>query len=338
MDHPLPKGVFEPGIGAPAAGGAKKLVAIAGPTGSGKSALAIALAKRVGGEIVNCDSVQVYRYFDIGTAKTPEKDREGVAHHLIDVLEPDEVFTAGDFARVGRRILREITARGRLPVVVGGTGFYLRALIEGLAPGPRRDSALRERLAERERKRAGGVHRLLRRFDPATAALIHPNDLPKTIRALEICISARRPAREVFAEGRDALEGFEVLKIGLFPDRDALYKRLEERLDGMFESGILAETQTILARGFSGEEKPFESIGYRQALQVIRGELSVSQAIYHARVETRRYAKRQMTWFRGEPGLEVVRGFGEEQAVREEVMRRVQEFSADTKKDSADEI
>jgi tRNA dimethylallyltransferase len=314
------------GQGSPGRKNSGKLLAIAGPTGSGKSEMALAVARRFGGEIVNCDSVQIYRYFDIGTAKVPEKDREEVPHHLIDVLDPDRVFTAGDFARAAREILHKITTRERLPIVTGGTGFYLRALIDGLAPGPRRDEALRARLADRERKRQGSVHRLLRRFDPETAARIHPNDLPKTIRAVEICMAARRPAANVFAEGRDRLEGYEVLKIGLFPNREALYQRLEARLEQMFEGGILAETQGILDRGFSGDEKPFESIGYRQALQVIRGELSVSQAIFHARMETRRYAKRQMTWFRREPGLEIFKGFGDEPVIQAAVMDRVRVF------------
>jgi tRNA dimethylallyltransferase len=320
-------------VGSPLAGPALparensgKLVAIAGPTGSGKSEMALAVARRFGGEIVNCDSVQVYRYFDIGTAKIPENDREGVPHHLIDVLDPDQVFTAGDFARAGRELLHEITDRGNLPIVAGGTGFYLRALIEGLAPGPRRDEALRARMGESERKRPGSSHRLLRRFDPKTASRIHPNDLPKTIRAVEICLAARRPAAEIFAEGRDRLEGYQVLKIGLFPNRESLYRRLEGRLERMFESGIIVETQGILDRGFSGEEKPFESIGYRQALQVIRGELSISQAIFHARMETRRYAKRQMTWFRREPGLEIFQGFGDEPELRGAVLDRVRTF------------
>jgi tRNA dimethylallyltransferase len=314
------------GPGSPARENPGKLIAIAGPTGSGKSEMALAAARRFNGEIVNCDSVQLYRYFDIGTAKVPETGREGVPHHLIDVLDPDQVFTAGDFARAAREVLHEITQRGKLPIVTGGTGFYLRALIDGLAPGPRRDEALRARLGERERKRPGSVHRLLRRFDPETAARIHPNDLPKTIRAVEICMAARRPATKIFAEGRDRLEGYEVLKIGLFPNREALYGRLEARLERMFESGILAETQGILDRGFSVDAKPFESIGYRQALQVIRGELSVSQAIFHARMETRRYAKRQMTWFRREPGLEIFTGFGDEPGIQEAVLERVAEF------------
>lgn len=305
-----------------------KLIAIAGPTGSGKSDLALGVAHRFGGEIVNCDSVQIYRYFNIGSAKAPENERQGIPHHLIDVLDPDQVFTAGDFARLARRILHEIAGRGRLPVVTGGTGFYLRALIEGLAPGPQRDEALRTRLAAREKRRAGSLHRLLSRFDARTAARIHPNDLPKTIRALEICMLARRPAANVFAEGRDRLEGFEVLKIGLFPEREALYRRLGARLEEMFRDGIIAETKSILDRGFPADAKPFESIGYQQALQVIRGELSVSQAIYHARVETRRYAKRQMTWFRREPDLEIFKGFGDEPATRAAVMERVERFVA----------
>jgi tRNA dimethylallyltransferase len=164
------------------------MVALAGPTGSGKSDLALRVARCFNGEIVNCDSVQIYRYFNVGAAKLPEHERDGIPHHLIDVADPDQVFTAGDFARQGRRILHEIAEGGRLPVVTGGTGFYLRALVDGLAPGPQRDEALRERLAARERRRPGSVHRLLSRFDRRTAARIHPNDLPKTIRALEICL------------------------------------------------------------------------------------------------------------------------------------------------------
>ena len=304
----------------------RKLVAIAGPTGSGKSDLALRVAHRFGGEIINCDSVQIYRFFNIGSARLPENEREGIPHHLIDVLNPDQVFTAGDFARMGRRILHDIAGRGRLPVVTGGTGFYLRALIDGLAPGPERDEALRARLAKRENRRPGSVHRLLRRFDPRTAARIHPNDLPKMIRALEICIMSRRPAAEIFEEGRDRLEGFAVLKIGLFPEREALYRRLETRLEQMFEKGIIAETQSILDRGFPADAKPFESIGYKQALQVIRGELSVSQAIYHARMDTRRYAKRQMTWFRREPGLEIFKGFGDDPVTQPAVLERVRRF------------
>jgi tRNA dimethylallyltransferase len=304
------------------------LIAIAGPTGSGKSHLALLTAERFDGEILNCDSIQIYRYFNIGAAKTPENERRGIPHHLIDAFDPDVVFTAGDFARTGRRILHEIVARNHLPVVTGGTGFYLRALVEGLAPGPLRDEGLRDRLTLREKRRAGSVHRLLRRFDAVTAARIHPNDFPKTLRALEICLAERRPATEVFSAGRDALKGFHVLKIGLFPDREQLYKRLEARLEAMFTDGLIEETASILARGFSEQAKPFESIGYKQALQVVKGELPLKDALFYARRDTRRYAKRQMTWFRQEPGLEIIAGFGDDPAVAARVLERIGSFLA----------
>ncbi len=297
-----------------------------GPTGSGKSELALRLAKRFGGEILNCDSVQVFRYFDIGTAKLPEPERRGVVHHLIDAFEPDQVFTAGDFGRIGRKILREITARGHLPVVAGGTGFYLRALVTGLAPGPARNEELRTRLAVREVRRPGSLHKLLRRFDPSTAARIHANDVPKTMRALEIRLQTRRPAAEVFAEGRDVLAGYRVLKIGLFPDREQLVARLEARVEAMFAAGLVAEVEAILARGVPASSKPFESIGYKQALQVARGELSMRDAIFYAKRDTRQYAKRQMTWFRQEPELEIVRGFGGDRGVVDQVDQLVSRF------------
>jgi tRNA dimethylallyltransferase len=302
------------------------LVAIAGPTGSGKSSLALHVAGRFQGEILNCDSVQIYRYFNVGTAKLPLAERQGIPHHLIDVAEPDEVFTAGDFARAGREILKEIAGRSRLPVVTGGTGFYLRALIEGLAPGPERNVDLRARLQQREERRAGSLHRILRRLDPRTAARMHPNDVPKVMRAVEICLSSRRSATEVFAAGREALEGFRVLRIGLFPDREQLYERLDRRVDAMFADGLVDETAAILARGFAESSKPFESIGYKQALQVVHGELSVKDAVFYAKRATRQYAKRQMTWFRQEPGIEIVRGFGDDAAVAQAVEKRVKEF------------
>jgi tRNA dimethylallyltransferase len=305
---------------------AATMIAVAGPTGSGKSELALRVAEHFGGEIVNCDSVQVFRHFNIGTAKLPENAWRCIPHHLLDVREPDQVFTAGDFARVARAILHEITGRGRLPVVAGGTGFYLRALVEGLAPGPGRDPGLRDRLAAKEARRPGAVHRLLRRFDKATAERMHPKDIPKAMRALEICLRSRRPATEVFAGGRDALQGYRVLKIGLFPDRAKLVARLEARVEAMFAAGLVAETEAILARGVPASAKPFESIGYRQALQVVQGELSVKDAIFYTKRDTRQYAKRQMTWFRQEPGLEVVRGFGDDPEVREQVIARVEEF------------
>lgn len=295
---------------------ARTLVAVAGPTGSGKSDLALFLAEKFGGEVVNCDSLQVFRHFDIGTAKLPESERRGIPHHLIDIVSPDELFTAGDYARRARETVAEISARGKLPVIAGGTGFYLRALLDGLFEGPSRDEALRRRLAAREQRRAGSLHRLLRRFDPLTAARIHPNDVPKVTRALEVCLLTRRPAAELFAAGRTPLTGYSVTKIGLLPDRDELYRRLDERCAGMFEHGLVEEVEHILALGFPASSKPFESHGYKQVLQMLNRELSPRDALFYAQRNTRNYAKRQITWFRREAGLHWIRGFGDTEAAR----------------------
>ncbi len=274
--------------------------------------------------MVNCDSLQIFRFFDIGTAKLPLEERGRIPHHLIDVVDPDQVFTAGEFARVARETLADITERGRLPLLCGGTGFYLRALLEGLAPGPERNNALRARLAAREAKRTGSVHRLLRRFDKATAARIHANDVPKTVRAVEVCLLTGRPASELFAEGKDRLEGYRVLKLALGPDRDALYARLDERCRRMFEGGLEEEVDRILAMGYPPETKPFESHGYKQTIQMIQGELTPGQALFYAQRNTRNYAKRQLTWFRREEGAVWLKGFGGE--VVGEAMEKVQEF------------
>jgi len=308
--------------------GDRKVIAVLGPTGSGKSELALGVAGRFGGEVVNCDSLQVYRYFDLGTAKLPPEARRGVPHHLIDILDPDQVFTAGEYARLGRRVLEEISARGRLPVVAGGTGFYLRALFDGLFPGPQRDQALRERLAARERRKSGSLHRLLRRFDPQSSRRIHPRDLPKLTRALEVCLLTRRPVTELFQQGRAALGGFRILKIGLSPAREQLYEKLDRRTRQMFEAGLIEEVRGILSRGFAATVKPFESHGYRQAVQVLNGELKLDEAIFYAQRNTRRYAKRQMTWFRQEAGIEWFSGFGSDPQVQQAVEQRVHEFLA----------
>jgi tRNA dimethylallyltransferase len=302
------------------------LVALAGPTGSGKSDLAIELALEFGGEIVNCDSLQVYRHFDIGSAKLPIAERRGVPHHLIDILEPDQIFTAGDYARLAREAIAEITSRAKLPIVAGGTGFYLRALVDGLFDGPSRDQNLRERLAIREARRRGSIHRLLARFDPATAARIHPNDVPKVTRALEVYLLARRPASELFKEGRDELRGFHTLKMGLLPDRDALNARLDARCKRMFEDGLVDEVKRIMDSGYPPSVKPFESLGYKQALQQVQGELSPRDAVFYAQRTTRQYAKRQLTWFRREPGLRWLRGFGDDPGIRSEARQCIQDF------------
>ncbi len=302
------------------------LVAVIGPTGSGKSDLALRIAGEFQGEILNCDSLQIYRHFDIGTAKTPPSERRGIAHHLIDILAPDEIFTAGEFARRATDTLREISARNHLPVVAGGTGFYLRALLDGLFPGPTRDDDLRDRLARRQARRPGSLHRLLRRFDPGAAARIHPNDVPKLIRALEVCLLSRRPITRMFAEGRRALKGYRTLKIGLSPDRERLYERLDARCEAMFREGLIDEVKSILAMGYREQVKPFESHGYKQVLQMLHGELTAKEALFYAQRNTRRYAKRQVTWFRQERGVEWLRGFGQEEHVACAAVALVREF------------
>jgi len=302
------------------------LVAVAGPTGSGKSDLALAIAEQFHGEIVNCDSLQVYRHFDIGTAKLPPDERRGIAHHLIDILDPDELFTAGAYARLARETVAAITTRGRLPILAGGTGFYLRALLDGLFEGPSRDQALRNRLQERESRRPGSLHRLLTRLDSATARKIHPNDVPKVTRALEVCLLMRRPVSQLFGQGRDALRGYRTLKLGLLPDRDLLYQRLDERCAAMFAGGLVDEVRHILSLGFAAEVKPFESHGYKQALQFIRGELNLREAIFYAQRSTRQYAKRQLTWFRRERDLVWLKGFADTPGIRENAIDRVRTF------------
>ena len=284
------------------------------------------LAQNFNGEIVNCDSLQIYRYFDVGTAKLAPGARRGIPHHLMDILNPDEIFTAGEYARRGREAVGTISARGRLPVIAGGTGFYLRALLSGLFAGPERDQSLRDRLAAREHRRPGSLHRLLTRFDPQIARRIHRNDTPKVTRALEVCLLSRRPISELFAAGRRALEGYRTLKLGLWPEREALYKRLYRRCQEMFEGGLADEVRGILARGFPSSCKPFESHGYKQVLQQLHGELSAKEALFYAQRNTRRYAKRQMTWFRQEPSVEWLRGFGEDAGVIREAVQRVRIF------------
>ena len=304
----------------------RPLIAILGPTGAGKSELALRVAEAFGGEVLNCDSLQIYRYFDIGTAKLVPEHRRGIVHHLIDILNPDQVFTAGEYARLARPILSEISARAKVPVIAGGTGFYLRALLDGLFVGPSRDEALRQRLAARHLRRPGSIHRLLARFDREAAHRIHPNDLPKLIRALEVCLLTRRSVTEMFRAGRDALTGYRVLKIGLSPPREQLYVRLDRRAGQMFDEGLIDEVRSILARGFATTAKPFESHGYRQAIQVLNGELTVKQAIFYAQRNTRRYAKRQMTWFRQEQAVEWLSGFGGDDVIQQAAINRVRDF------------
>ena len=298
---------------------ASPLLVIAGPTGSGKSALAMALALEFGGEIVSCDSVAVYREFEIGTAKPSREDRKLVPHHLIDVVAPDAWFTAGEYARRARAATAGITARGRLPIMCGGTGLYLRAMLEGLAEAPERDEALRQRL--RQRRRPDVLWRLLRRMDPASAARIHPNDEPKLIRAIEVSTAADRPMSELLQQDREAIRGFRVLRIGLSPPRADLYGRINLRCAQMFGQGLVEETRSLLDR-YGPEIFAMRSLGYRQAAGYLRGELSLEQAIAAAQQAHRNYAKRQLTWFRREAEIRWMEEFGEVAVERAATMVR----------------
>ena len=293
------------------------LLAIVGPTGSGKTALSLALAERFGGEIVSCDSVAIYRGFEIGTAKPSAAERARVPHHLLDAIEPGETITAGEYARRARRVLEEIKQRSRMPVVVGGTGLYLRALLDGLFAGPERSEGLRERLRARQRRRGPEwLHRILRRLDPAAAQRIHAHDAPKVIRAIEVCLAARQPMTELWRQGREPLRGFRILRLGLDPERNALYTRINERARRMFDVGLVEETRRLQEQ-YPGAW-PLASLGYKQAAQYLSGAIDLKLAIHAAQQAHRNYAKRQLTWFRREPEVHWFHGFGDDSCVQQE--------------------
>jgi tRNA dimethylallyltransferase len=293
------------------------LVVVLGPTASGKTALSLALAKRFHGEIVNCDSVAMYREFEIGTAKPRASERAQAPHHLLDFVDPTGYITAGEYARLARQVLAEIKSRGSLPIVVGGTGLYLRALLDGLFPGPQRSEELRERLRQRvEQNGTDHLHRMLRRLDPNAATKIHANDVPKLIRAIEVCLASRQKMTEMWKQGRDPLTGFRILRLGLSPDRDTLYARINQRAERMFESGLVEETKQLLEK-YGDAARPLASLGYKQAVQLLRGEIDSKTALQWAQQAHRNYAKRQMTWFRREPDVIWLEGFGDDPAIQE---------------------
>ncbi len=298
------------------------VVVVLGPTASGKTALALAIARRFGGEIVNCDSVAMYREFEIGTAKPSAAERAEVPHHLLDCVDPLANVTAGEYARQARQALREIDQRRHLPIVSGGTGLYLRALVEGLFSGPQRSEDLRNQLRNRAEERGTGyLHRILRRLDAAAANRIHANDVPKVIRAIEVCLASRRPFRrtmtELWQQGREPLRGFRILRLGLNPEREALYVRINQRAAKMFEKGLIAETKQLLEK-YGEHARPLASLGYKQALQCLRGELDRESALAAAQQAHRNYAKRQITWFRREPDVHWLAGFGDDTAIQAE--------------------
>ncbi|HJT70497.1 MAG TPA: tRNA (adenosine(37)-N6)-dimethylallyltransferase MiaA [Terriglobales bacterium] len=304
------------------------LVVILGPTGSGKTALSLELATRFQGEIVNCDSVALYREFFIGTAKPSREEQARAPHHLFDTIEPTTYTTAGEYARMARAVLQEIRDRGTLPIVVGGTGLYLRALLDGLFAGPERSEELRDRLRQRAHDRGSHyLHRLLRRLDKAAAARIHENDIPKTIRAIEVCLAAKRPMSEQWQSGRDPLTGFNILRIGLDPHRADLYRRIHERVLAMFDAGLVEETKTLLDR-YGDAARPPNSIGYKQVVQMLGGELTRETTVDAVQQAHRNYAKRQMTWFRREPDVNWLHGFGDQPSIISQAVAMVQNASA----------
>jgi tRNA dimethylallyltransferase len=301
-------------------------VVLLGPTGSGKSDLSLFLAQTFEGEIVSCDSIQVYRGLDVGSAKVPFPARQGIPHHLVDVANIDEELTAGAYARLARPVLGQIRDCRRLPIVVGGTGLYLRALLDGLSPAPERNEEIRRRLRSLALRRPGALSRVLRKCDPEAAERIHPNDHQKLIRAIEMVAAAGRAATETQNLPRQALAGFSILKLGLDPARRELYEHLNERTVRMFAEGLLDETKSLLDKQCPVETKALQSLGYKQALQVLLGASTLAEAIDECQTRTRQYAKRQMTWFRRERDVLWLRGFGTDDDIRRHAAEAVQQL------------
>jgi tRNA dimethylallyltransferase len=302
------------------------LVVILGPTASGKSTLGVWLAEQMGGEVVACDSTQLYKGFDIGTAKPSLAERRGVAHHLIDVLAPSEPATAGGYREAAIAVLEDLRRRNRVPILTVGTGLYLRALLEGLADVPQRSEELRDRLREsRDRHSAGHLHRVLLRLDPDAAGKIAAADEQKLIRAIEVCLLTKRPLTHVYREGRAPLEGWRTIKLGLQPPREDLYEKIHARTESMMARGWLDEVRALMNSGLTDEAKPFDFIGYRELRAVARGEMRLADAQAAIQQATRRYAKRQITWFRREAGVRWLDAFGDSPTIQAEALQFVKQ-------------
>jgi tRNA dimethylallyltransferase len=300
------------------------LVAVIGPTASGKSALGVWLAEQLGGEVVACDSTQLYRGFDIGTAKPTLAERHRVPHHLLDVLGSQDAATAGGYRQMALVVLTDLRSRARIPVFTVGTGLYLRALLEGLADVPQRSEELRERLRHSAREHVPGhLHRILARLDGKAAQKISAADEQKLIRVIEVCLLAKMPFTELHRSGRAPLQGWHALKIGLAPDRKALYKRIEARTEAMLASGWLEEVRSLLDARLPEGAKPFDFIGYRELRAVLQGRFTMDEARAAIQQATRRYAKRQLTWFRREPAVHWLAGFGDDPLLQHEALQWV---------------
>jgi tRNA dimethylallyltransferase len=307
------------------------VLAVLGPTASGKSALGIALAERHGGEIINCDSTAVYRGFDIGTDKVSLDRRRGIPHHLIDVADPTEVYTAAQFARDAAAAIRDIHARGKLPILVGGTGFYYRALTRGLFPGPGADDALRARL-DRVAARRGveRLHRMLARVDPSSAERIMPRDRKRLVRALEVYLSTGKPLTAHFADTSSPIADCRVISVALRLPATMIAERVSRRVDEQFARGIVDEVRGLLARGVPPEARPFGGLVYRQVTEMLRGVRGEAETRALIVQENRRYARRQLIWFRKEPNLMWFDGPGERTETLQRVEAVLQESNSDT--------
>ncbi len=304
-------------------GHAKPLVVLVGPTASGKTALALRLAEEFDGEILSCDSVAVYREMEIGTAKPTHEERALIQHHMIDIAWPDEACTAGDYSRQARETLTAITERDHLPIVAGGTGLYLRALVDGLFPAPPQKEGRRDRLRKLATTRGPAyLHRLLSRLDPTAAAAIHVNDVPKVIRAIEVSLAADEPLTHQWQKGRDALTGYKILRLGLNPPRARLYERINQRAAAMFDRGLIEETERLIAR-YGKDCRPLTSLGYAEATAVLENDLTREQAVARAQQGHRNYAKRQLTWFRREPDMHWLEGCGGDEDVTGQALQLV---------------
>jgi tRNA dimethylallyltransferase len=310
------------------------IISIVGPTASGKSDLALSLARHFNGEIVNYDSVQVFRGFDIGSAKPSLSERQQVSHHMIDIRDPQDLFTAGDYSREARVALEDIQQRGRIPILAGGTGLYLRALTEGLFHGPTRSEYWRTRLeAIAEARGREYLHRLLKRLDPEAAARIMARDKPKIIRALEVRLETGKSLSEhLKEEPRNPLQGFQIATVGLDPPREECYRRIDLRVQRMFDAGLVDEVRALLNHGLSRDAKPLGAIGYRHVLahlDNLDGTGPWEDTMHMIQRDTRRYAKRQLTWFRRNPATQWFGGCGDNKAIEEEVHRWIETFLSD---------
>jgi tRNA dimethylallyltransferase len=304
------------------------VVAIVGPTAAGKSDLALFLAESFSGEIVNYDSIQIFRHLDIGSAKPSAEELARVPHHMINIREPTETYTAGDYQRDARRVLDEIKNRGKLPILVGGTGLYLRALTEGLFNGPRRSVYWRNRLEMlAERKGRGHIHRLLRRLDPVAAGRIAMRDKPKIIRALEVRLETGKAlSQHLLERPRQPLTGFEMHFVGLNPPRAQLHRRIDDRVRKMLDAGLIEEVRGLLARGIPASSKPWEAIGYRHVITNLDSSSPRQETIRIIQRDTRRYAKRQMTWFRKQADITWFDGPGDTDEIKNKVYQFVKPF------------